>query len=115
MEDKQTGAALGTYRNYLAGFGLSLLLTLLTYLIVWWHVRDRHVVFTHLFLTIAILALAITQLLVQLIYFLHLGRESKPYWNLTVLIFAAGTVFILVAGSIWIMENLNYHTGHQST
>jgi cytochrome o ubiquinol oxidase operon protein cyoD len=109
MDDDQTGAALGGYKNYLAGFGLSLGLTLLAYALVWRHVHTRHVAFSHRFLMLSIIVLALSQLLVQLIFFLHLGRESKPRWNLIVLIFAAGTVFILVAGSLWIMQNLKYH------
>jgi cytochrome o ubiquinol oxidase operon protein cyoD len=57
----------------------------------------------------ALLFLALTQLFVQLLFFLHLDRESKPFWNLQVAILAAGVVLILVIGSIWIMNNLNYH------
>lgn len=115
MKDKQTGAAPGTYWNYIAGFGLSLALTLLAYALVWWHVRQRHIAFSHSFLTISMMSLALTQLLVQLIFFLHLGREPRPRWNLMVLIFAAGTAFILVVGSLWIMYNLNYNAMPESS
>jgi len=53
--------------------------------------------------------LATIQLFVQLIFFLHLDREPKPFWNLQVLMFAAGVIVIIVVGSIWIMNNLNYN------
>jgi cytochrome o ubiquinol oxidase operon protein cyoD len=97
------------YRNYLVGFGLSLGLTLLAYALVWWHVRQKHIAFSHNFLVFSVMGLALSQLLVQLSFFLHLGNEPKPRWKLIVLIFAAGTVFILIAGSVWIIDNLNYH------
>jgi cytochrome o ubiquinol oxidase subunit IV len=106
---------LGTYKNYISGFGLSLILTLLAYSIVWWHVHSRHIAFSHRFIMSTIMVLALTQLLVQLIFFLHVGRESRPRWNLTVLIFAAGVVVILVGGSLWIMYNLNYHMQSHQT
>jgi cytochrome o ubiquinol oxidase operon protein cyoD len=43
------------------------------------------------------------------VFFLHLGRESKPRWNLNALLFAVLVVVIIVFGSLWIMHNLNYH------
>jgi cytochrome o ubiquinol oxidase operon protein cyoD len=59
----------------------------------------------------ALSVLAIIQLFVQLTFFLHLDRESKPWWNNTAFAFAVIVVVILVGGSIWIMANLNYHHG----
>jgi len=53
--------------------------------------------------------LAVTQALVQLIFFMDLGGEAKPRWRLGVLIFMVGVVLIVVFGSLWIMTNLNYH------
>jgi cytochrome o ubiquinol oxidase operon protein cyoD len=60
-------------------------------------------------LVAVIVGLAIIQLFVQLFFFLHLGEESKPRWNLMVLLFAAMVVIIVVFGSLWIMNNLNYN------
>jgi cytochrome o ubiquinol oxidase operon protein cyoD len=109
MEDNNTpaetgaGAARGSTASYTVGFVLSLLLSLTAYFAVTHHQNSRR------FLLITIFALALTQLLVQLLYFLHLDRESKPRWNLMVAGFAATVVLILVLGSLWIMNNLNYH------
>jgi len=89
-------------RSYVTGFVLSVLLTLAAYFIVTKHLLTRGTV-------AAIIALAIIQLFVQLVYFLHLGRESKPRWNLMVFAMAAIVVLILVLGSLWIMNHLNYH------
>jgi cytochrome o ubiquinol oxidase operon protein cyoD len=53
------------------------------------------------------LFLAIAQLIVQLIYFLHMSKGSRSPWKLILLCFTAFIVCILVAGSLWIMGNLN--------
>jgi cytochrome o ubiquinol oxidase operon protein cyoD len=110
MSQIQTGeAAKGTFKTYAIGFGLSLLLTLAAYFPVSRHVHSGHLIYSDRSLIVAVITLAITQLFVQLVFFLHLGRESKPRWNLVVFLFAALVVLILVLGTLWIMWNLNYH------
>jgi cytochrome o ubiquinol oxidase operon protein cyoD len=103
------GQAPGNTASYVAGFVLSLLLTLTAYWLVLQHKNSHQPLFSHRFLIITIVVLAITQLFVQLVFFLHLDSESKPRWNLLVASFAAIVVLILVLGSLWIMNNLNYH------
>jgi cytochrome o ubiquinol oxidase operon protein cyoD len=51
------------------------------------------------------------QLAVQMIFFLHIGNEVKPRYNLIAFSSAMVVVFIVVFGSLWIMNNLNYHHG----
>ena len=51
----------------------------------------------------------LAQFFTQLLFFLHLGRETKPRWKLLVFLFMTMIVAILVFGSLWIMYNLNYH------
>lgn len=92
-----------TVHSYTVGFVLSLVLTLAAYFTV---VND---VLTGKAVVMAIAGLAVAQLLVQLIFFLHLHRESKPRLNLLVFSFMLMVVGIIVIGSLWIMENLNYH------
>lgn len=89
--------------TYTVGFALSLLLTIGAFVLIMNHVLngDNAVV--------AIVCLAVLQLFVQLFFFLHLGRESKPYWNLSVLLLAVGTIVIIIGGSLWIMHNLDYN------
>lgn len=109
---KTIDAGRGTQKSYIIGFVLSLILTITAYLFVLRHVDSHHLVFSDGFLVALVSTLAISQLFVQLVFFLHLGRESKPRWNLVVMAFALIVVVILVFGSLWIMSNLNYH--HQS-
>ncbi|MBI4033464.1 cytochrome o ubiquinol oxidase subunit IV [Candidatus Saccharibacteria bacterium] len=98
-----------------AGFVFSLVLTLSAFMLVWWQKDADQQIFSQNFLLVWVGALAVVQLITQLVFFLHLGRESKPRWNLTVLVFAAIIVLILVFGSLWIMANLNYHHGPSTT
>ena len=57
----------------------------------------------------ALLFLATAQAAAQLIFFMHLGVEEKPRWNLITFWLLALMVFIIVAGSIWIMYHLDYN------
>ena len=96
----------GTLKSYIIGFILSILLTVVPYLIVVNHV------FTSSTVIASVVLLAILQLLVQLVFFLHLNTESKPRWNLTAFVFSALIVAILVAGTMWIMYHLDYNMSH---
>jgi len=92
----------GTPRMYVSGFVASIVLTLTAYLLVVNHALSRRILIG------AVVALALTQFLVQVVFFLHLGRETKPRWKLAVFLFMTMVVLILVFGSLWIMTNLNY-------
>jgi cytochrome o ubiquinol oxidase subunit IV len=98
-----------TFKSYIIGFASSLALTLAAAWFVWVHVNSGHVVFSHQFLYAAVLALAVIQLFVQLICFMHLAGETGPRWRTGALISTAGIIVIIVAGAIWIMNHLNYN------
>lgn len=105
---KATEVATGSVRTYIVGFVASVGLTVLAYGAItghWFTHRDR-IAF--------IAALAAIQLYIQLICFLHVNRESRPRWNLMMLLFAVLVVGIVVLGSLWIMDNLNYNMMHMS-
>ncbi len=93
----------GTLRSYVTGFVTSIVLTVSAYLLV----VNRGNATTGLIVKI-IVALALIQFIVQLFFFLHLGKETKPRWKLFVFFFMILVVLILVFGSLWIMNNLNY-------
>jgi cytochrome o ubiquinol oxidase subunit IV len=92
----------GTLGSYITGFALSVLFTLAPYYLVVNNVVTGPTL-------VLLIGFALLQLLVQLVFFLHLGRESKPRWNAMLLLFAALVVIIVVVGSLWIMNNLNYN------
>jgi cytochrome o ubiquinol oxidase operon protein cyoD len=100
-----------TIYTYITGFSLSLMLTLLAYFLVQKHIHSHHLNPSDSFMLVAVSVLAVTQLLVQLVFFLQLDREKRPRWNNVALLFALMVVVIIVFGSLWIMQNLNYHHG----
>jgi len=93
----------GTLVSYITGFVLSVALTVSAYLSVVHHIAAGWAIIGIIF------ALAITQLVIQLLFFLHLGNESKPRLNLVVFLFMLLVIGIVAGGSLWIMHNLNYH------
>lgn len=93
----------GSMRTYTTGFISSIVLTLAAYLLV------SRKVFSGWGLVYAIIGLAVVQLFAQLFFFLHLGRGPNRKWNIVTLVLMLIIVFIVVAGSLWIMHNLNYH------
>ncbi|MCK9344875.1 MAG: cytochrome o ubiquinol oxidase subunit IV [Candidatus Pacebacteria bacterium] len=90
--------------SYVIGFALSIILTLIPYFMVVNHMAVSKT------LMFGVLLFALVQFLVQVIFFLHLSKKSRPYWNLIVFAYTILVVAILVIGSIWIMDNLNYNT-----
>jgi cytochrome o ubiquinol oxidase operon protein cyoD len=97
----------GSVTTYVIGFALSVILTLAAYGSV------THHVFGRTGLIAVIFVLAAVQLMVQLMFFLHLGREGKPRLNLMTFVFMLIVLIIIVGGSLWIMNNLNYHMTQQ--
>jgi cytochrome o ubiquinol oxidase operon protein cyoD len=100
---------------YVTGFVLSIALTLFAYYFVIAHVNSHHLSFSHKVVSLIISGFAVLQLYVQLFFFLHLGHEAKPRWNLLAFLFALLVVVILVFGSLWIMNNLDYNMSSQQT
>jgi len=88
-------------RSYVVGFLLSIVLTVIAYLLVVNHTLDGFG------LVMTIMVLATAQLLVQLIFFLHLGLDAERRWNLAAFLFMGMILLIVVAGSLWIMNNMN--------
>lgn len=82
------------------GFVFSLLLTIAAIWISLLH---------GMFVKPLILICALAQATFQLIFFMHLGVEEKPRWNLITFWLLSLMIFVIVAGSIWIMYHLNYN------
>lgn len=102
-------AAIGSVASYTTGFVLSVVFTLAAYVVVTKHIFNGWAIVA------AILALGVVQLLIQLVFFLHMRRESKPRWNAMIFVFMTGILLIIVIGSLWIMHNLNYRMTPQQT
>jgi cytochrome o ubiquinol oxidase operon protein cyoD len=88
---------------YIFGFLASVGLTLFAYFSV------VNKTFSGWTLALIIVSLAVVQLVVQLIFFLHIGDDSRPRWKAITFLFALVILLIIVVGSVWIMHNLNYN------
>lgn len=92
-----------------AGFVMSLILTMTAYSLV---VNGALQSWT---LAYVVIGLAMLQLLVQLIFFLHLGCEKGQRWSLLAFSFTLVVIIIVVIGSVWIMKNLHYKMSPQES
>lgn len=101
-DDNADAAPHGTIRRYLTGFVLAVILTVIPF----WAVA------ANLFddsnnTRILIIVLAGAQIIVHMVYFLHMNARSERGWNLLALIFTTMLVVIVLSGSIWIMHHLD--------
>lgn len=91
----------GSVKSYLIGFILSLVLTGLSFGLVMSGVVPKHIAIPGL------IGLCVVQLLVQLVYFLHLGASKSQRENVTTFVFTVLIIFIIVGGSAWVLHNMN--------
>lgn len=90
-------------KKYIIGFLASIALTLLAYNLVVGEIING------LTLLLLIGGLALAQVIVQLVYFLHLPDEMKPRYKLLSFGFMVVILLIVVVGTLWIMHHLNYN------
>lgn len=98
----ETGEAHSTIRGYLTGFGLSVVLTVIPF----WLVMARPIEDGVVTAVLVVLA-AVAQIVVQMIYFLHMDAKSEGGWTVMALIFTFVVLVITIAGSLWVMYHLN--------
>lgn len=91
----------GELSSYLVGLGLSALLTAATFWIASGTALWAPAV------PVALVALAVAQIGVHLVFFLHITSGPDSTNNALALAFGAFIVVVLVGGSIWIMAHLN--------
>jgi cytochrome o ubiquinol oxidase operon protein cyoD len=53
------------------------------------------------------MAMAIVQIVVHMIYFLHMNTKSENGWTMMALIFTVIIVVIALTGSLWVMYHMN--------
>jgi len=99
METRTTSRVI----NYTVGFVLSLLLTGGAYIIATNHLFEGWT------MMLVLMALAVAQLIVQLVFFLHFGKGTDGKWNRAAFWFIAISILILAIGSLWIMHNMDYN------
>jgi cytochrome o ubiquinol oxidase operon protein cyoD len=98
------GASHGTFKGYATGFILSVILTAIPFWLVMGKVFDRSSV-----TALVILGFAAVQIVVHMVYFLHMNTRSEGGWSLLALIFTLVLVVITLSGSLWVMYHLNHN------
>ena len=92
----------GSLRGYVTGFLLSVVLTAIPF---WLVMND--VLGNATLTAIVIMVFASVQIVVHMVYFLHMNGHSEGGWNMMGLIFTIVIVAIVLAGSLWVMFHLN--------
>lgn len=103
IHDTDDGDGRGTLKSYMTGLILALILTAVPF----WTVMSGQVSGSSAVVTLAVFALG--QVLVHLVFFLHMNGSSAQRWNLMAFLFAVLIVVVLVGGSLWIMNHLNHN------
>jgi len=99
--DGDDGAAHGSVRSYLIGFVLSVILTAIPFGVVMSGALPAGTAVT------ICIGLGVAQIVVHLIYFLHMDAASSRSWNMAAFVFTLVVVLILVIGSMWVMYHLD--------
>ena len=90
--------------SYTAGLGLAVLLTIVSFVVAQ----------TNLLwppgIPVGLIVLAFAQIGVHLVFFLHLGSGPDSTNNILALAFGVLIVFLVIAGSVWIIAHLNSNT-----
>ena len=97
-----THSAVGTFKSYMLGFALAAILTGIAFALVMTKTIANPTV-----LGFVVLGLAAVQVVVHMVYFLHMNTRSEGGWTLLALVFTAVILMIMLSGSIWVMYHLN--------
>ena len=100
--DHDDGASHGSFKGYMIGFVLSIILTAIPFWLVMGDVLD-----SKLFTAVLVMGIGVVQIVVHMVYFLHMNTRSEGGWTMMALIFTLIIVGIALAGSLWVMHHLN--------
>lgn len=92
----------GSFSTYMLGFVLSVVLTAIPFWLVMSGAPPSKQI-----TALVIMAFAVVQIVVHMIYFLHMSPKSENGWSMMALIFTIVMVVIALSGSLWVMNHLN--------
>lgn len=93
----------GSMATYVVGFILSLIFSLIPYFLV----VNKTLSGTALVATI--LGFGVIQMIIQIFFFLHLGRGPKPLYNVVFFVATVCMILVVVVASVFIMDHLHYN------
>ena len=91
----------GSVKSYAIGFILSVILTVIPFGLVMYPTLPKAMTLW------IVLIFAVVQVLVHLVYFLHLDRSAAQRNNVIAFVFAAIVIVLLVGLSLWIMFSIH--------
>jgi cytochrome o ubiquinol oxidase subunit IV len=89
--------------GYVVGLGLAILLTVTSFFVAGTDLVWQPSI------PVALVVLAIAQMGVHLVFFLHITTGADNTNNVLALAFGLLIVFLVIGGSLWIMSNLNHN------
>jgi cytochrome o ubiquinol oxidase operon protein cyoD len=91
-----------SYKGYATGFILSVILTAIPFWLVMGKVLPSPKV-----TAFVILGFAAVQMVVHMVYFLHMNAKVEGGWSMLALLFTGALIVIMMAGSVWVMYHMN--------
>ena len=98
----ESGEDHGSFKSYMIGFILSVILTAIPLWLVMGDVLENRTA-----TVILIMVFGVIQVFVHMIYFLHMNTKSQGGWTFMSLLFTLVVVMITLVGSLWVMYNMN--------
>ena len=92
-----------SYLSYTAGLALAILATIASFI-----VSQTNLLWAP-GIPVGLVVLAFAQIGVHLVFFLHLGSGPDSTNNILALAFGVLIVFLVIVGSVWIINNLNWN------
>jgi cytochrome o ubiquinol oxidase operon protein cyoD len=93
----------GGVRSYLIGLGLATLLTVVSFLVA------RTTLVWEPSIPVALAVLAVAQMGIHLVFFIHITSGPDNANNVMALAFGVLIVLLVIVGSLWIMANMNHN------
>lgn len=93
-----------TLKGYLTGFVMAVILTAIPFYLVMAKTFPSSTT-----TAIVILAFAAVQIVVHMVYFLHMDGKAEGGWSMLALVFTMVLVVITLSGSLWVMYHLNHN------
>jgi cytochrome o ubiquinol oxidase operon protein cyoD len=101
--DEEEASIASRLLGYVVGLGLAILLTATSFFVAGTDLVWQPSI------PVAIIVLAIAQMGVHLVFFLHITTGADNTNNILALAFGLLIVFLVIGGSLWIMANLNHN------
>lgn len=92
----------GTMSQLMIGFAMAVVLTVVPFVLVMSEVEMSRTLLVGI-----IMGLAAVQIIVHLVYFLHVNRHAEGGWTLAASVFSVVILGIVLVGSLWVMHNMN--------